>query len=262
MPHKFARQYSRSVTRFRFHIYPLVQASHATLKHVNSGLNPAISARHICFAYQKGTPVLTDVSFDLAYGESLAIVGRSGLGKTTLLRLVDGSLVPTNGDIHVCDHPLRNLSTRKRLELRRKHIGRVFQTPRLVPEFSVMENVMLPALLSKTHRNAARERATALLDRVEVDPKTQVLALSGGQACRVAVARALICDPQVVIADEPTANLDPVLAQTVFSLLLDICRGKRALLMVSHDQNVANQCVHVARLKPAASSGAILEAER
>lgn len=205
-------------------------------------LETLVSFQSVSFSYRRETSILDEISFDLFPGQSLAVIGESGLGKTTLLKLADASILPTKGRVVVCGQETGKLSRSKRLALRRNNLGLVFQNPRLLPELSLLENVTLPALLTKSAKTQAVEKAHELLDQFRVDTKLQVSELSGGQACRVAVARALITNPKLIIADEPTASLDPQLAQAVLSLLLEYCHEKTALLLVTHNFKIAKRC--------------------
>jgi putative ABC transport system ATP-binding protein len=205
-------------------------------------------------AYQEGDRrrvVLEDASVDFARGEFVALLGRSGSGKSTLLNLVSGIDRPDAGQVWMDGQDLTALSERERTLFRRRHIGFVFQFFNLIPTLSVLENVTLPLELggvaAKTARQAAQPllAAVGLLDRAATYPDK----LSGGEQQRVAIARALIHDPLLVLADEPTGNLDEGTGGSVLALLDQLTRraGKN-LLMVTHSPESAARADRVFRL--------------
>ena len=181
--------------------------------------------------------VLVDVSFSLPKGESLAITGPSGSGKSTLLNLLAGVISPDGGSIELqlgADTvALQNLTARAATALRRKHIGYVHQFFNLIPTLTVLENLLLPARLNKVVD--ANDKAHDLLRRIDLEQKPGAFPemLSGGQQQRVAVARALICQPEVILADEPTGNLDQENAQRVSDLLFSACLAQNTSLVVA-----------------------------
>jgi putative ABC transport system ATP-binding protein len=188
------------------------------------------------------TPALRDASLSVSAGEVLAVMGPSGSGKSTLLHCLAGILSPDEGEVVFDGRRLDTMSENKRTLVRRDQFGFVFQFGQLVPELPVLENVMLPLLLGRTSRRVARDAATALLDRLDLGGlhRRRPGELSGGQAQRVAVARALVTRPKVVFADEPTGSLDSLAGENVMDLLLAAARQQGAtVVLVTHDARVA-----------------------
>jgi len=181
------------------------------------------------------------VDLDVTAGETVAVMGPSGCGKSTLLYLLGGLERPTAGEIWLGGQRLDQLSERGLARLRRDAVGFVFQAFHLMDELTAVENVELPALLAGRPPRAARTRATELLERVGLADRAGFLptALSGGQRQRVAVARALVADPQVVLADEPTGNLDSAATVEVLRLFDQLHRAGQTLVIVTHDPRVA-----------------------
>jgi len=183
--------------------------------------------------------VLKDASLEVAEGEFVAIRGRSGSGKSTVLNLVAGIDRPSSGEIYVAGNALSRLGPRERTLLRRDQIGFVFQFFKLIPTLSVLENVLLPAELSG--RDESR-RAAGLLERVGLADRAASFPdrLSGGEQQRVAIARALVRDPRLVLADEPTGNLDDATGAAVMGLLDALTRrAGKTLLLATHSREVA-----------------------
>ena len=181
------------------------------------------------------------VDLTVAPGETVAIMGPSGCGKSTLLYLLGGLDRPTGGEIWLDGQDLSRLSERALARLRREAIGFVFQAFHLMDELTAVENVELPALLAGRAPRAARQRAQELLERVGLASRAGFLPtqLSGGQRQRVAVARALVADPLVVLADEPTGNLDSASARDVLQLFDQLHGAGQTLVIVTHDVQVA-----------------------
>jgi len=182
-----------------------------------------------------------EVDLDVAPGETLAVMGPSGCGKSTLLHLLGGLDRPSAGELWLNDRRTDQLSERALAGLRRREIGFVFQAFHLMDELTARENVELPALLAGSSARQARRRALALLDRVGLTDRADHLpsALSGGQRQRVAIARALINDPVVVLADEPTGNLDSAATLDVLRLFEHLHASGLTLVIVTHDERVA-----------------------
>jgi putative ABC transport system ATP-binding protein len=181
---------------------------------------------------------------DVASGEQVAIVGRSGLGKTTLLNAIAGIVRPDQGTIEVLGTDLTQLGEAARDRFRARHVGIVFQTFNLLQPFNALENVLLGAVFGGGSGHAARERAKSLLERVGLGDRLRhrPSELSVGQAQRVAMCRALIHDPELILADEPLGNQDKATGREVLQLLLQIAReGRRTVLMVTHDPDSAAQ---------------------
>ena len=182
-----------------------------------------------------------EVSVEVAEGETVAIMGPSGCGKSTLLHLLGGLERPTSGSITLADSRLDTMGERGLARLRRTSVGFVFQAFHLVDELTARENVELPALLAGKSARSARRRATELLDRVGLADRGGFLpaALSGGQRQRVAVARALVNEPTVVLADEPTGNLDSAATLEVLRLFGTLHQAGQTLVIVTHDSRIA-----------------------
>ncbi|GAA4254491.1 ABC transporter ATP-binding protein [Dactylosporangium darangshiense] len=205
-------------------------------------MSAPILAAHAVTKSFGSTPALRDADLSVAAGEVLAIMGPSGSGKSTLLHCLAGILSPDTGEIIFDGHSLNTMSENERTLVRRDRFGFVFQFGQLVPELPVLENVMLPLLLGHTSRRMARAAATALLDRLDLSGlhRRRPGELSGGQAQRVAVARALVNQPKVVFADEPTGSLDSLAGENVMDLLLTAAREQDAtVVLVTHDARVA-----------------------
>jgi putative ABC transport system ATP-binding protein len=184
---------------------------------------------------------LDAVDLDVDRGEAVAVMGPSGCGKSTLLHLIGGLDRPTAGQLSVAGQRIDELSERALAYLRRDQIGFVFQAFQLMDELTAQENVELPALLAGYAPHQARARATELLEQVGLADRARHLPsmLSGGQRQRVAIARALVNDPAIVLADEPTGNLDSSSAFDVLSLLGDLHAKGLTLVIVTHDERIA-----------------------
>jgi lipoprotein-releasing system ATP-binding protein len=201
--------------------------------------------------------VLRGVSLEVKKGEIVSIVGASGAGKTTLLQIIGTLLSADGGEVEIDGTKIFGLNEKRTAEFRNRHIGFVFQFHNLLPEFSALENVMMPALIGGTKRKEAKERALALLEAVGLSERAEhkPAQLSGGEQQRVAIARALINRPSVVLADEPTGNLDTHNRDEIQRLLFDV-REKfgQTIVMVTHDESLAE----MADRKIVMSDGAIL----
>ncbi len=203
--------------------------------------------------YRSGTRTLTvlnDVSLALRRGESCAVVGPSGSGKTTLLGLSAGLDRSTRGSVLLCGQDLDDLDEDGRARLRNEHVGFVFQSFRLIPTLTALENVMVPAEL-RGDRDA-RARATTLLDKVGLGARTShyPAELSGGEQQRVAIARAFVNNPTILFADEPTGELDTDTGRAIADLLFDLNRtAGTTLVLVTHDEELASRSARVVRLR-------------
>jgi lipoprotein-releasing system ATP-binding protein len=214
----------------------------------------ALRAENLGKTYAEGdlrTPVFNDLNLDVAPGETVAIVGASGAGKSTLLHLLGGLDNPSTGDVYVAGQRMSALSDADRGRLRNRALGFVYQFHHLLPEFTALENVMLPVLVAGVPKAQASERARALLDAVGLGHRLRHKPgeLSGGERQRAAVARALVNRPSCVLGDEPTGNLDERTAHTVFEMLLDLNREHRtSLVLVTHDRSLAHRLDRVLEL--------------
>lgn len=190
-----------------------------------------------------GGPVLAGISLDIEPGELVAVMGPSGSGKSTLLHCMSGVLTPTHGSVRYGDEELSALSDTPRSRTRLRNFGFVFQDGQLLPELSNVDNVALPAMLNGMGRGVARRRAMELLDQLGLGglADRRPAQVSGGQAQRVTIARALVANPGVVFADEPTGALDQSTGHEVMQMLTTIVRQAGAsLVMVTHDPKVAD----------------------
>ena len=204
----------------------------------------ALSAQGLCKEYGKGDALVRavdDVALEVEPGESVAIVGPSGCGKSTLLYLLGGLERPTAGSVRLGASSLERLREAQLARLRRHHLGFVFQAFHLVDELTALENVELPALLAGASPHAARARASELLEQVGLADRASHLpsALSGGQQQRAAIARALANEPLVVLADEPTGNLDSGATTEVLRLFEQLHANGQTLVVVTHDERIA-----------------------
>lgn len=213
--------------------------------------------------------VLDNVDFAIKKGEMVAVLGASGSGKSTLIHLLAGLDKPTSGDVMFTDdqgeqHRISDWSASARAKWRNQHLGFVYQFHHLLPEFSALENVAMPLLIAGEGQKAAEQRARQLLERVGLGHRLEhrPAQLSGGERQRVAIARAFANRPQLIIADEPTGNLDGKTADAVYQLMLELNKEQdTAFVIVTHDQHLASELDRIERLvdgnlvhKPSTSS--------
>lgn len=214
----------------------------------------AIRAEQLGKTYAEGklrTPVFDGLDLAVRTGETVAIIGASGAGKSTLLHLLGGLDTPSAGEVYVAGQKMSALADAARGQLRNKALGFVYQFHHLLPEFTALENVMLPVMLGGASAEAAGKRASALLEQVGLGHRIghKPGELSGGERQRAAVARALVNNPACVLGDEPTGNLDDKTAAGVFDLMLGLNREqKTSLVLVTHDRRLARQLDRVLEL--------------
>ena len=213
-------------------------------------MTPFVLTRDLCKTYQKGTvsiPVLQGVSLEIAKGEYVSVVGRSGSGKSTLLNLLGGLDTATSGRIVVGDSDVTSMSRQDLAVHRRSTVGMIFQSFNLIPSRTALENITLALAFGNYPRSDRRRRASELLSSVGLEHRLSHTPgeLSGGEAQRVAIARALANAPDVLLADEPTGNLDSRTAEEIVGLLVAL-NGERGLtvVMVSHDEAAAREVSH------------------
>lgn len=208
---------------------------------------PVLEARNVHKSFRQGPvtlEVLQGVSISIGTGERIAIVGSSGSGKTTLLQILGGLDRPTTGHVLVDGKDIHEQTEKERGELRNRALGFVYQFHHLLPEFSALENVAMPLLVRRMKVADARAKARRLLDRVGLGQRLDHRPdqLSGGERQRAAVARALVTEPKIVLADEPTGNLDGTNAESVFALMLELNRELgTSLIVVTHDLRLASR---------------------
>jgi putative ABC transport system ATP-binding protein len=205
---------------------------------------PIVRLEELCKSFQEGRrsrQVLACVDASFREGDFIVLLGKSGSGKSTLLNLISGIETPTSGDVFIQGEPITRLSERRRTLFRRDQIGFVFQFFNLIPTLTVLENVTLPQELAGRERAAVEKTALALLERVGLADRRDTFPdkLSGGEQQRVAIARALAHDPMLVLADEPTGNLDEETGEQVLALLLELTRAAgKTLIMATHSPEV------------------------
>ncbi|WP_242393381.1 ABC transporter ATP-binding protein [Anaeromyxobacter oryzisoli] len=201
---------------------------------------------------EQALPILRGVDLEVAPGELVAIVGPSGSGKSTLLYIAGALDTDYGGEVTIADVPLAGLSPTRRAALRNRAVGFVFQSFNLLQGLSALENVMLPGMLRRdgTDRADVRERAADALDRVGLAAKAKAppARLSGGERQRVAIARAIFTRPRVILADEPTGNLDAVTGEGIISLFGELARDGLTVLVVTHEERVSRAAARVLHL--------------
>lgn len=200
-----------------------------------------LSLQNISFAYDK-TPVLQNISYEFEKGKMYCIIGKSGAGKTTLLSLLSGLAKPTGGKIFYDD---KNVAKIDKYKFRSKYIGVVFQSFNLITKYTALENVILSMDVAGYKLKNKKQRAIELLQSVGLDEdeaNRRVLKLSGGQQQRVAIARALSYDPDIILADEPTGNLDTETQNEIMNIFRELTNQGKCVILVSHSPDVAAVC--------------------
>ena len=227
-------------------------------------VSPAlVSVQHIVKSYRRGdqiVPVLSDIHFEIQEGEFLALMGPSGSGKSTLLNLIAGIDKPDSGEIVIGGLDITQLSEGELADWRAQNIGFIFQLYNLMPVLTAFENVELPLLLTRLSRSERRERVDLALGMVNLTDRASHYPseLSGGQQQRVAIARAIITDPMILVADEPTGDLDRVSAEDILKLLKRLNRElNKTIIMVTHDRRAAESAQAILHL----DKGELLEKE-
>lgn len=204
--------------------------------------------------YNSGKPnsqtALDNVSFTVSDGELVAVIGKSGAGKSTLLNIVACLDTPTSGSVILDGEEISSASEKKRAAIRMNKLGIVTQTPLLVEEISAVENVKLPLVLKKLKMSECNQKAANLLKSVGLEGKIEqtVKTLSGGEKQRVSIARALASDPKIILADEPTGNLDTENASAVFNILKNVAKLGITVIVVTHDADIAGMCDRILEL--------------
>ena len=207
--------------------------------------NTILACEAVCKNYYDGqliVQVLDNLTLQVEKGRSIGIVGASGSGKSTLLHILGGLDKPTSGRVSLMGQDLSELSQKQLSRLRNRHLGFVYQFHHLLPEFSALENVMMPLLIGKRPKEQARERALLMLEKVGLKNRVQHRPgeLSGGERQRAAIARALVTDPACLLADEPTGNLDRKNALNILDMMMELKQELgTALVVVTHDDEMA-----------------------
>lgn len=216
---------------------------------------PVLVANQLCKSYWQGdteVAVLNHLNLEVAPGETVAVVGVSGSGKSTLLHVLAGLDQPDSGEVFLKGHALAQLGQTQLGRLRNQHLGFVYQFHHLLPEFSALENVAMPLMIGGTSKRQALAQAAVLLERVGLSHRSthHPGALSGGERQRVAIARALVTTPAVVLADEPTGNLDEESAEQIHQLMMELATSLDvAFVVVTHNRDFARRMHTIYELK-------------
>lgn len=213
-----------------------------------------LKLQRVCKEYQMGDSVVKaacDIDLEITQGDFIAIVGPSGSGKSTMMNLVGALDLATRGDIFLAGQNIEHLEESELAQIRGKKIGFIFQTFNLIPTQTALENVMLPMLFQDVEKSERIERAEKLLREVGLEDRMNHLPneLSGGQRQRVAIARALANDPEIILADEPTGNLDSKTGEEVISMFEKLNKEGKTIIMVTHDNDLAKRAKKLIRLR-------------
>ena len=213
-----------------------------------------IKLKDLCKRYKMGEEIIQavcDVNVSIYKGDFVAIVGPSGSGKSTMMNMVGALDLASQGDIFLDKIDIEHLSESKLAQIRGKRIGFIFQTFNLIPTLNALENVALPMIFQGVPRGKRIERAKKLLSDVKLNHRMYHLPneLSGGERQRVAIARALANDPEVILADEPTGNLDSKTGEEIMNMFIDLNKNGKTIIMITHDNELAKRAKRVIRLK-------------
>jgi len=234
---------------------PSANQGFAGLSPLGDAAHPLVQIKNLRKEYTTGRGKLVlfeGLSFDVAQGDLLAIVGQSGAGKSTLLHILGALDTPSDGDVYCASIPLRTLSTKQAATFRNREIGYVWQFHYLLPEFTALENVAMPLLARGMRKAEACKNAERWLQEVELGDRVEHRAgeLSGGEQQRVSLARALVTQPKLLLADEPTGDLDSGTADLVFSLIERLHQSHHLTsIIVTHNMALARRCSRVLRLE-------------
>lgn len=218
-------------------------------------MSTLLQCQHISKTYQDGAnevQVLKDVSFTIRKAEQVAIVGASGSGKSTLLHILGALDKPTKGKVVFESNDIFLFSEKQQAQFRNQRLGFVYQQHHLLPEFTALENVAMPCLIARISKKQAYEKASTLLEKVGLKERVshKPSALSGGERQRVAIARALVMEPQLVLADEPTGNLDDEAGEGIYQLLVSLKESlSTSFVVVTHDRSLAARLDRTLMLK-------------
>ena len=192
---------------------------------------------------EASTVAVRDVNMAIDAGEFVSIIGTSGSGKSTLMNQIGILDMPTRGDVYIGGYKVSDMNENERARVRREVLGFIFQQFNLIPTFTVIENVEIPMVLQEMDIDERRSRATEILESLELGHRREFYPgqLSGGQQQRVAIARALVNDPDIILADEPTGNLDTKSGDMVFNILRDLHDRGKTIVVITHDQNLAGR---------------------
>ncbi len=221
-----------------------------------------LQASKVYKSYKTGeniVSVLRGIDFSAFTGEWVAILGASGSGKTTLLNILGALEMPDSGEITLGGTPYSGMSNNEAAEFRRQKVGFIFQSYHMLPEFTLIENVMLPGMLGRTNWVGVKKRAEKLIDQVKLSHRIEhkPTELSGGEQQRVAIARSLINEPSIVLADEPTGNLDSETGKEILEIFKGLHDFNKTIIMVTHDLEVAKFADRIVRVRDGITEGEI-----
>ena len=224
---------------------------------MNSSHQPILRGQHIAKSFKNDSEsgkleILTDVNIEIGKSEIIAIIGSSGCGKSTLLHILGGLDRPNSGSVSWNDQSIYDLKSDELADLRNLNVGFVFQFHHLLPEFTAIENVMMPGFIGGTPQQEAEDKASALLDRLGLGERLshRPSQLSGGEQQRVSMARALMNEPSLILADEPTGNLDESNTEAILSQLFELREHRElSIALITHERDIANRCDGVYELQ-------------